>query len=979
MARTLSSRTETDVLVVGNGMVSHRFCAVLRDLDVARRIRITVVGEERWPAYDRVRLTSYFTDRSAERLMLADRQWYDENGVQLLLGERVAQIDRAAKMATTESGAQIRYDRLVLATGSRPFVPPAEGIQRKGVFLYRTIEDLDAIIAYAACCRSAAVIGGGLLGLEAAKAVQDLGLETHVVERAERLMPRQLDETGGLYLAREIERRGVKLHLNIATEAVTGNGTVAGLRFAAGKTLDVDMVIVSAGIQPRDELARGCGLEVGSRGGVVVNDSLESSDPSIAAIGEVACHRGLVYGLVAPGYQMAEALAKRIVGGEAAFTGSDLSTKLKLLGVDVASIGDPAANGASHQIFERKDPVKGIYTKVVLDAEGQRVVGGILVGDVSAFELLAHHARTGEPLSAPVGALFGGAASGSPADLLSDAAPVCSCHNVSKGALCAKVRDGIHELPELQACTKAGTGCGGCVPLLKDLLRKELKSLGITKKACVCDHFAMTRQELFHAVKIRKLKTFDDVIDALGTGDGCEVCKPAVASILASLWNAPIVDQAEIQDTNDRFLANIQRGGSYSIVPRVPGGEITPEKLIALGTIAKKYDLYCKITGGQRIDLLGARVDQLPDIWEELISAGFESGHAYGKAVRTVKSCIGQTWCRYGVQDSTSFAIRIEERYKGIRAPHKLKFAISGCVRECAEAQCKDVGLVATEKGWNLYVCGNGGAKPRHADLLAADVDTEYAIRLIDRFLMYYILTADPLTRTSVWLEKLEGGIEHVKQVVVNDSLRLCETLEADMAKLVSSYACEWKGVVENPAKRALFKHFANDAAGDSNLRFVRERGQKRPADWPSSLQSEPEAITGSGGSATWWKAGAVGDFPEGRGIAVKYGNVQLAVFNFSRRGKWYATQNMCPHKRDMILARGLLGDKAGEPKVACPQHKKQFSLESGRCLSGDDLQIQTFDVKIEHGAVYVLLPPAEQLEESLHCAATCQAGSGTV
>ncbi len=961
---------ETDVLVVGNGMASHRFCAALRDLDAAHRIRITVIGEERWPAYDRVRLTSYFLERSAERLLLAAPQWYSDHGIDLLLGERVARIDRAAKEVFTDSGRSLRYGRLVLATGSRPFVPPTEGIDRKGVFLYRTLDDLDAIIAYASQCRSAAVIGGGLLGLEAAKAVQDLGLDTHVVERAERLMPRQLDETGGSYLAREIERRGVKVRVNHSTEAVTGNGAVTGLRFAGGEILHVDMVVVSAGIQPRDELARACGLEIGARGGVVVNDALESSDPSIHAIGEVACHRGIVYGLVAPGYQMAETLARRLAGGEATFNGSDLSTKLKLLGVDVASVGDPFASGESQQVFEHKDPAKGVYSKVVLGEDGRRVIGGILVGDVSAFELLAHHARTGDPLGVPVASLFDANAPGAAAGLLSDAAPVCSCHNVGKGTIRARIRDGTHELGALQACTQAGTGCGGCLPLVKEILKTELKALGILQKNTVCEHFAMSRKDLLHAVKIRRVKTFDEALDALGTGDGCEVCKPVVASILASLWNAPIIEQTEIQDTNDRFLANIQRGGSYSIVPRVPGGEITPEKLIALGTIAKKYDLYCKITGGQRIDLLGARVGQLPEIWEALIAAGFESGHAYGKAVRTVKSCVGQTWCRYGVQDSTAFAIRIEERYRGIRAPHKLKFAVSGCVRECAEAQSKDVGLVATEKGWNLYVCGNGGARPRHADLLAADVDEETAIRFMDRLLMYYILTADPLTRTSVWLEKLEGGIEHLRQVVVNDSLRICETLEADMAKLVATYACEWKAVVENPVKRALFKHFAGTPAPDPDLRFVRERGQKRPADRPQ--MPDPAIADATNGGAAWWRAGEIADFPEGRGIAVEYGNAQIAVFNFSRRGEWYATQNLCPHKRDMVLARGLLGDKAGEPKVACPQHKKQFSLESGRCLSGGDLRIQVFKVKLEDGAVHVLLPPVERLGSALECGAAC-------
>jgi len=551
---------------------------------------------------------------------------------------------------------------------------------------------------------------------------------------------------------------------------------------------------------------------------------------------------------------------------------------------------------------------------------------------------------------------------------LPDSAQVCSCNNVTKGQICEAIRANELRTPAaVKTCTRAGTGCGGCMPAVTDLLTAELKAAGIAVKKTICEHFQLSRQELLHAVKLRKLKTYAEVLSALGKGGGCEVCKPAVASILAGLWNEPIVAQATIQDTNDRFLANIQRGGTYSVVPRVAGGEITPEKLIVLGEVAKKYDLYCKITGGQRIDLLGARVEQLPDIWEELVAAGFESGHAYGKSVRTVKSCVGSTWCRFGVQDSTAFAIRIEERYRGVRSPHKLKFAVSGCVRECAEAQCKDVGLIATEKGWNLYVCGNGGAKPRHADLFAADLDDETAILYIDRFLMYYIQTADPLTRTSVWLEKLEGGLDQVRDVVIHDSLGICETLEADMARLVETYACEWKAVVESPERRAAFAHFANSPRPDSAQTFVRERAQRRPADWPKATAALPAPRADA--EKNWFNAGRVESFPQDGGMAIEYGDTQIAVFHHAHTDKWYATQNMCPHKHDMVLSRGLLGDKAGEPKVACPMHKKQFSLESGVCLTGEDLAIMTFEVKVEAGFVYLLLPSGEVLADAMGAA----------
>ena len=501
-------------------------------------------------------------------------------------------------------------------------------------------------------------------------------------------------------------------------------------------------------------------------------------------------------------------------------------------------------------------------------------------------------------------------------------------------------------------------------------------------QSSLCEHFAYTRQELFHIVKVHEIRGFDELLERYGAGRGCEVCKPAVASILASLWNDPILDHAGLQDTNDRFLANVQRGGLYSVVPRVPGGEITPEKLIVLGEVAKKYGLYTKITGGQRIDLFGARVQDLPDIWKVLVDAGFESGHAYGKALRTVKSCVGTTWCRYGVQDSVGFAIRVEERYRGIRSPHKLKSAVSGCVRECAEAQCKDFGLIATETGYNLYVCGNGGAKPRHADLLATDLDEETCIRYIDRFLMYYITTADKLTRTAAWLESLEGGIDHLKAVVIDDRLGICDELERRMQHLVDTYRCEWREVVENPERQKIFRQFVNTEESQAGIELIDQRGQKRPADWPRGNVVSLESITLPSGKtiaearAEWVRVGEVRDFPKDAGACIKHGRSEIAVYRFESQGRWYATQNMCPHRNAFVLSRGILGDSAGVPKIACPLHKKTFSLESGESTSGEDLSIRVFDVRIDGDDVLVRLPPAEQLDEVLatdrHCVHSC-------
>ena len=589
-------------------------------------------------------------------------------------------------------------------------------------------------------------------------------------------------------------------------------------------------------------------------------------------------------------------------------------------------------------------------------------------------------------------------AGGGPA--LPDSAQVCSCNNVSKGQLCQAIREkGLTTLGAVKSCTKAGTGCGGCVPLVTDLLNKELAASGKTVLKHLCEHFPHSRQELFEIVKIKKIHSFDELIASHGKGAGCEVCKPAVASILASLWNEHILDRNHqtLQDTNDRFLANMQRGGLYSIVPRVPGGEITPDQLIALGRVAKKYNLYSKITGGQRVDLFGAQVHQLPDIWEELIAAGFESGHAYGKALRTVKSCVGSTWCRYGVQDSVGFAIRVEQRYRGLRAPHKLKGAVSGCVRECAEAQGKDFGLIATEKGYNLYVCGNGGAKPRHADLLAGDLDEATALKYLDRFLMYYIQTADRLTRTSVWLENMEGGIGALRAVIVEDKLGIADELESQMQFLVDTYKCEWAEVVNDPARRKLFRQFVNTDETEVGIEIVTERGQNRPADWPKdgvefksgepsvaelhqltlpqTDRPKPKART-ENAKPEWVKVGVVEDFPYEGGAAIKYGDTQIAVFRATDE-QWYATQNMCPHKRAFVLSRGIVGTAGEIPKVACPLHKKTFSLQDGSCLSGEDYSVKVFPVEVRTGDVYLLLPPKDQLDAllgtALHCVTSCE------
>jgi nitrite reductase (NADH) large subunit len=831
--------TKQRLLVIGNGMVGQKLLEQLAERDARAHFDVTVLCEEPRPAYDRVHLSDYFAGKSATDLSLVPEGFFERNGFGLRLNERAATIDRVRKIVRSASGAEFVYDKLVLATGSYPFVPPVPGNDRDGCFVYRTIEDLEAITAAGRRGKIGVVVGGGLLGLEAAKALKDLGLQTHVVEFAPRLMAVQVDEGGGRVLRKKIEALGVQVHTGKNTVEISdGVSSKHKMKFADGSELETDLILFSAGIRPQDALAREAGLVLGERGGIVINNFCQTSDSDIYAIGECALWGGKIFGLVAPGYQMAQVAADHVLGRSGSeFAGADMSTKLKLMGVDVASIGDCHAATPGAQCYSFVDERKQVYKKLVVSDCGKYVLGGVLVGEAEEYgtllQMMLNRIELPEqPESMILPAMDGKPAGGLGVDKLPAAATICSCHNVSKGAICAAIEGGAATVPALKSATCAGTGCGGCAALLGQVLKAELKRKGVAVNNHLCEHFPYSRQELYHLVRVEKLKTFDALLARHGKGRGCDVCKPAVASILASCWNEFVLkrEKAPLQDTNDHFLANLQKDGTYSVVPRMPGGEVTPEGLIAVGRIAKKYGLYTKITGGQRVDMFGAHVHQLPLIWKELIEAGFESGHAYGKAVRTVKSCVGSTWCRYGVDDSVGLAIEIENRYKGLRAPHKLKFAVSGCTRECAEAQGKDVGVIATEKGWNLYVCGNGGMKPRHADLLAADLDKATLIQYIDRFLMLYIRTADRLQRTSVWLENLEGGLAYLKQVVIEDRLGIAAELEAEMAHVINTYECEWKKAVNDPQTLKRFRSFVNSDKSDDNVLFVEERGQIRPA-----------------------------------------------------------------------------------------------------------------------------------------------------
>ncbi|QJQ98331.1 nitrite reductase large subunit NirB [Halomonas sp. PGE1] len=833
--------TQPHLIIIGNGMVGHHLVEQLVERGATERYAITVFGEERHLAYDRVHLSEVFNGQDAESLALSTADYYAEHGITLRLDEAVTAIDRDASEVVTAEG-RTPYDRVVLATGSFPFVPPIPGNDREGCLVYRTLDDLDAIRAAAENAATGVVVGGGLLGLEAANALRGLNLDTAVVEFAPRLMPMQVDTEGGELLREKIESLGVQVLTGRATqEIVDGERSRHRMVFQDEKVLETDLIVFSAGIRPRDELARDCGLELGERGGVVIDDNCLTSDPAILAVGEVALWNNSIFGLVAPGYQMAKAAAVTLLEGNEPFKGADMSTKLKLMGVDVGSIGDAHGDrtpGARQ--FRFLDPLKQQYRKLVVSSDGKRLVGAMLVGDNSVYDtLLQYYANRLELPEDPASLILPAGSSTAPAlgpDALPDTAMICSCHNVTKADVCASIDGGAVDLGAVKGETRASTGCGGCAALLKTLVDHELESRGVEVDKSICEHFHYTRQELYDIVRVEGIKTFSELMEKHGNPEthrlGCDICKPAVASILASCFNEPITDAAHIplQDTNDTFMANMQKNGTYSVVPRIAGGEITPDKLVVLGQVAQKYGLYTKVTGGQRIDLFGARLEDLPAIWGELIEAGFETGHAYGKSLRTVKSCVGSTWCRYGVDDSVGMAIRLEHRYKGLRAPHKIKFGVSGCTRECAEAQSKDIGVIATENGWNLYVCGNGGMRPRHAELFATDLSDEALIRTIDRVLMFYIRTADRLQRTSVWRENLEGGLEYLKEVILEDRLGIGEELERQMQTVIDAYQCEWANALSDPKKLKRFRSFVNDSRPDPDIIYTSERGQLRPA-----------------------------------------------------------------------------------------------------------------------------------------------------
>ncbi|KFY20612.1 hypothetical protein V491_03577 [Pseudogymnoascus sp. VKM F-3775] len=1012
------------IVIVGLGMVGLSFIEKIIKLDAKRRqYDIVVIGEEPHVAYNRVGLTSFFEHREVEQLYLNPKEWYgsfEDGSLNYHLNTRVEEVLPDQKTVRTSNGDSVSYDILVLATGSDAILPTyTPGYNANGVFVYRTISDLERLMEFASRHKdtTGVVIGGGLLGLEAAHAMMSLNAfkSSKLIDRNKWVLARQLDADAGSLVTDTIRQLGLEVMLRkrVATINTDSNNNVQGILFEDGESIECSCICFAIGVTPRDNLGQKAGIKCAERGGFIVDSGLRTSIPDIYAIGECASWENQTFGIIAPGIEMADVLSFNLTNPDEApkgFDRPDLSTKLKLLGVNVASFGDffadrdgprflpgrrapkiktvedgtksptPPTKGPLVKALTYKDPFSAVYKKYLFTMDGKYLLGGMMIGDTNDYVKLNQMVKSQKELDVPPSQFILGTQNGGEenADDLDDDTQICSCHNVTKRDVVDKVKEGsCKTIADVKLCTKAGTGCGGCMPLVQSIFNNTMKEMGQEVSNHLCPHIPYSRADLYNIVSVKQLKTFVDIMQAVGKVPdslGCELCKPAIGSILASMYNRHILDKPvrDLQDTNDKFLANIQRNGTFSVVPRVAGGEITPDRLITIGQVAKKYNLYCKITGGQRIDMFGAKKQDLLDIWTELVNAGMESGHAYAKSLRTVKSCVGTTWCRFGVGDSVGMAIRLEQRYKSIRSPHKIKGGVSGCVRECAEAQNKDFGLIATEKGFNVFVGGNGGAKPRHSELLAKDVPPDEVISLLDRYLIFYIRTADKLQRTARWIENLPGGIDYLREVVINDKLGICADLERQMEELVSSYFCEWTETIKDPERRKHFEQFSNTPETMDTVEIIEERGQQRPTYWPQG--SVTENFKGHQWSHVSWQPIIKSNHfseekPQISSANIKRGDTQLAVFKI--KGKYYATQQMCPHKRAFVLSDGLIGDTdAGTYWISCPLCKRNFELngeQAGRCSSDEATSVAIFPAEErKDGWVYLKLPPVEELDALL-------------
>ena len=766
------------LVVVGNGMAGMRTVEELLKRDTGGRYKITVFGAEPHLNYNRIMLSSVLAgDKSLDEIVINSREWYDENGIRLLTGDAVTGIDRAAKTVTAASGLVVAYDRLLIATGSRPLAPPIPGLGLPGVCAFRDIADVDKMLEAARCHKRAVVIGGGLLGLEAAWGLKQRGMSVALVHLMPTLMERQLDAAAGQLLQRDLDRRGIAFFTNGQTEEIVGTQHVEGVQLADGRFIPADLVVLAIGIRPNIDLARAAGLEVNR--GIVVADDMRTSDRSIFAVGECVEHRGQVFGLVAPLWDQAKACAAQLAGDAAAqFASQALATSLKITGVDVFSAGQLMASDEAEDEITLRDDSRGLYKKIVL-REGE-LVGAVLYGDVADGQWYLQLMRDRADVSAWRDRLvFGrafveaatGKASGPDFAAMPDDTQICGCNGVAKGSIVDAIRSkNLTSLSEVRAHTKASASCGQCTSLVEGLLAFAAGADAKPAKKTLCECTEASHDEIRTAIVAQKLKTMEAVRAAFRwkKPEGCHKCRPALNYYLLCAWPGEYRDDAYSRFVNERVHANIQKDGTYSVVPRMWGGLTTPAELRAIASVAEKFAIpTVKVTGGQRIDLLGVKKSDLPAVWRDLNAAGLVSGHAYAKGLRTVKTCVGSEWCRFGTQDSTGLGVKLEKMCWGSWTPHKVKLAVSGCPRNCAEATIKDLGVVCVEGGYDLVVGGNGGVEVRVTDHLVRVATEDEVLQYAGAFLQLYREEAHYLERTAPWIARV--GIAYVKQRLVED------------------------------------------------------------------------------------------------------------------------------------------------------------------------------------------------------------------
>ena len=769
--------TRERLVVVGNGMAAMRTVEEL----LARaptRYQITVVGAEPHPNYNRIMLSSVLAgEKTVDDVIINPRQWYTEHGVALLTGTAVTAIDRAAKCVSLASGEAIRYDRLLLGTGSKPLAPPIPGLHLPGVHAFRDIADVDAMIEASQRHRRAVVIGGGLLGLEAAWGLKRRGMSVAVVHLMPTLMERQLDVTAGELLQRDLDARGIAFFTNGQTEEIIGDQRAEGVQLGDGRSVDADLVVLAIGIRPNIDLARAAGLDVNR--GLLVGDDMCSSDPDIYAVGECIEHNGQVFGLVAPIWEQAKVCGARLAGDEeAVYVPPPVFTSLKITGVDVFSAGALAAADEGDEEITFHDARRGVYKKVVL--RDNRIVGSVLYGHVVDGPWYVQLMREKADVSAFRDQLIFGRAfaeqGGAPAlkiDIaaMPDSEQICDCNGVSKGRICQAIAEkGLETLDAVRAHTKASASCGQCTGKVESILAHMGGAVAHSADPPMCKCTERGHDEVRRAIREMKLRTIADVREVLGwkTADGCQKCRPALNYYLICAWPDTYRDDPQSRFVNERVHANIQKDGTFSVVPRMWGGLTNARELRAIADVAEKYAIpTVKVTGGQRIDLLGVKKEQLPAVWGELNKAGLVSGHAYGKALRTVKTCVGSEWCRFGTQDSTGLGVKIEQMCWGSWTPHKVKLAVSGCPRNCAEATIKDLGVVCVEAGYDVVVGGNGGIEVRVTDHLVRVATEAEVLEYVGAFLQIYREEARYLERTAPWVARM--GIDYVRERIVAD------------------------------------------------------------------------------------------------------------------------------------------------------------------------------------------------------------------